>query len=103
MMADAQLAVVPLDRAEAERDATATPWITRIEQHEAWPMLSRMQMLLTVRIALNRIKVRDLLHLQQGQVLASQWSHTNDVPLVVGEVRLGWSEFEVSDQRIGVR
>ena len=103
MVEDRQLAVVALDKLSSEGDTNAAPWITRMEQHEAWPTLSRMRVMLTVRIALDRIKVRDLLQLQQGQVLVSRWSHTNDVPLTAGEVRLAWSEFEVSGQRIGVR
>jgi flagellar motor switch protein FliN/FliY len=103
MVEDTQLALVGLEKPEGEGNAKTGPWITRMEQHEAWPTLSRMRVMLTVRIALDRIKVRDLLQLQLGQVLESGWSHTNDVSLTAGEVRLAWSEFEVSGQRIGVR
>jgi hypothetical protein len=41
--------------------------------------------------------------LKAGQVLTSEWSELRDVPLSVGQVRLGWSEFEVSGQRLSVR
>jgi flagellar motor switch protein FliM len=60
-------------------------------------------MTLTVRITLNRLKVSDLLGLKVGQILESRWPQTSDIPLTVGGVRLGWSEFEVSGQQIGVR
>jgi flagellar motor switch protein FliM len=103
MAEDTQLAVLGREELSGESNTTAVPWITRMEQHEAWPTLSRMQVNLKVCIALDRIKVRDLLQLQQGQVLESGWSHTHDVPLSAGEVRVAWSEFEVSGQKIGVR
>ncbi|WP_213803378.1 FliM/FliN family flagellar motor C-terminal domain-containing protein [Granulicella sp. dw_53] len=76
---------------------------TRMEDHLAWPVLSRLPMLLVVRIALTRLKIRDLLLLQEGQILTSEWPQTSDVPLAIGDITLGWSEFEVSGQRIGVR
>lgn len=98
-----QLAVVNPDAVLNKGDEIAAPWFSRMEQHDAWPTLSRIEVTLTVQIALDRIKVRELLELHEGQVLTSELPHTNDVPLTVGAIRLGWSEFEVSDQRIGVR
>jgi len=66
-------------------------------------VISKLPVMLAVCIKMNRFKVKQLLELRQGQVLESGWSHTADVPLAVGNVCLGWSEFEVSEQRIGVR
>jgi hypothetical protein len=36
-------------------------------------------------------------------VFQSGSPETEDVPLMVGQVQLGWSEFEVVDQRLGLR
>ncbi|MCU1324013.1 MAG: surface presentation of antigen (SpoA) protein [Acidobacteriaceae bacterium] len=98
-----QLSVINSEMVAANGEAIPSPWFTRMEQHGAWPTLSRIELKMTVRIALDRLKVRTLLELREGQILTSQVAHTKDVPLTVGEVRLGWSEFEVSGQRIGVR
>jgi flagellar motor switch protein FliM len=86
-----------------EGGARVVPWVTRIEDHLAWPVLSQLPVTLTVRISLKRLRVRDLLRLEKGQVLESAWSQTSDVPVAAGEVRLCWGEFEVSGQQIGVR
>jgi len=102
-MNETQLAVVEPGSALVEGVVTATPWMARIEDHVAWPVLSQLPVMLTVRIGLNRLKVRDLLKLDKGQVLESPWSQTSDVPVAAGEVRLCWGEFEVSGQQIGVR
>lgn len=102
-MAETQLAVMAPEVAASGDGMTVSPWIARIESHPAWPLLSRLPMTLAVRITLNRLKVSDLLVLEKGQVLESQWPQTSDVPLSVGEVRLGWSELEICGQQIGVR
>jgi flagellar motor switch protein FliM len=102
-MPDTQIAITnsgDIVRHDAGRAGIRT---AGLEEHKSWSMLSRLPLLLTVRIAISPFRVRDLLALEQGQVLPTQWSQTRDVPLAVGEVRLGWSEFEVSGQRIGVR
>ena len=46
--------------------------------------------------------MRDLLALKAGQVFESLSPATEDVPVKIGQVQLGWSEFEVLDQTDGV-
>ncbi len=48
-------------------------------------------------------KVQDLLSLKEGQVFESLSSDTEDVPLMIGKVQLGWSEFEILEQRMALR
>ncbi len=48
-------------------------------------------------------RVRHLLALAPGQVIESQWSHGNDLPLAAGDVQLAWSEFEVVETQLAVR
>lgn len=74
-----------------------------LEERPDWPLLSRLPMRLTAGIPLSRFKVRDLLALRKGQMLASTWTSTDDVPLRIGSVQLSWSEFEVVEQRMAVR
>jgi flagellar motor switch/type III secretory pathway protein FliN len=77
--------------------------MARIEEHHAWPVLSELMMTLESGIALREFKVRDLLRLEVGQVVESLCPSTDDVPVKVGQVQLGWSEFEVVEQRLAVR
>jgi flagellar motor switch protein FliM len=50
-----------------------------------------------------RFRVRNLLALDVGRVIETQWNHGEDVPLRAGEVQLAWSEFEVIETRLAVR
>jgi flagellar motor switch protein FliM len=78
-------------------------WMPRIEEHPAWETLAQLRVTMRVGVALNRFKVRDLLSLQDGQVFESLSPDTDDVAVMVGQVQLGWSEFEVMEQRMAVR
>ena len=83
--------------------APRTPWMSKIEEHPAWSKLCRLDLMLAVEIPLPRFKVQDLLRLAEGQVFESTFPDTEDVPLRVGDVQLGWTEFEVVDQKIALR
>ncbi len=58
---------------------------------------------LDVAVPVRQFRVRNLLALQPGQLIESQWGNGEDVPLASGEVRLAWSEFEVIETRLAVR
>lgn len=81
----------------------AAPWMMRIEQHPSWQVLARLKVTLRVGVELHRFTVRDLLALKEGQVIESLAPSTDDVPLRIGQVQLGWSEFEVVEQRMALR
>jgi flagellar motor switch protein FliM len=83
--------------------APEAPWMSRIEEHPSWEMLSQMRLTMRAEISLNRFRVRDLLSLEEGQVFESLSPDTEDVPLKIGRVQLGWSEFEVVEQRMALR
>lgn len=74
-----------------------------METHTAWPMIARMPLQMAVRISLNDFKVRDLLSLQCGQLIESVWVASEEVPLKVGALQLGWGEFEAVNERMAVR
>jgi flagellar motor switch protein FliM len=88
---------------ELARAAQAMPWMTRIEEHPSWEVLSQLRVTLRAAVRLNRFRVRDLLTLEEGQVFESLSPDTDDVTLLVGKVQVGWSEFEVLEQRMALR
>lgn len=58
---------------------------------------------LEVSVPIRAFRVRNLLALEPGQVIETQWEHTGDLPLSAGEVQLAWSEFEVVNHHLAVR
>jgi flagellar motor switch protein FliM len=85
------------------RAAPELPWMMRIEEHPSWERLAQLRVTMRVGAALNHFKVRDLLAMKVGQVFESGLPATEDVPVMVGKVQLGWSEFEVLQQRMALR
>jgi flagellar motor switch protein FliN/FliY len=65
--------------------------------------VARLPVELDVSVAVADFRVRNLLALEPGQVIESQWGQGQDLPLACGEVRLAWSEFEVVDSQLAVR
>ena len=74
-----------------------------MEQHPAWPMISRLPVKLSVSIPLDRFRVRDLVGLAPGQTVRSVWPASEDLPLRADTLQLSWGEFEVVGQRMAVR
>jgi flagellar motor switch protein FliM len=58
---------------------------------------------LDVAIPVREFRVRNLLALESGQVIETQWAHGEDMPLASGDVQLAWSEFEVVESQLAVR
>ena len=85
------------------RVAPKAPWMLRIEEHASWETLSQVRITMRAGVPLNRFRVRDLLAMKEGQVFESLSPATDDVPVRVGHVQLGWSEFEVLDQKMALR
>ncbi len=88
---------------EAEPATRAVPGMSQVEEHPSWPVLARVPLLLTVRVPVSRFTVRDLLALEAGQVLATSWAPTDDVPMCLRAVQVGWCEFEVVEARLAAR
>jgi flagellar motor switch/type III secretory pathway protein FliN len=79
------------------------PWMMRIEEHPCWETLAQLRVTMRAGVALNRFKVKDLLAMKEGQVFESLSPATDDVPVRVGQMQLGWGEFEVLEQRMSLR
>lgn len=56
-----------------------------------------------VAIPIRKFRVRNLLALTAGQVIATDWVEGEDLPLGARGARLAWTEFEVIDNKIAVR
>jgi flagellar motor switch protein FliM len=67
------------------------------------PLIARLPVELEVGIPVPSFRVRNLLALDSGSLVKTQWEHSEEVPLRAGEVQLAWSEFEVIETRLAVR
>jgi len=65
--------------------------------------LASLPLQLDVSVPMPNFRVRDLLALDKGAVLASAWPHAEDVPVWCGGAQLVWTEFEVVDNVLAVR
>jgi flagellar motor switch/type III secretory pathway protein FliN len=67
------------------------------------PVVARLPVEVDVAVPVPEFRVRNLVELQVGQVIETQWEHTDDLPLATGNVQFAWSEFEIVDSRLGIR
>ena len=95
--------VVKVASLEMTPAGQALPWMMRIEEHPSWQVLAQLRVTLRAGVALHGFAVRDLLTLKAGQVFESLTPAMEDVPLKVGQVQLGWCEFEVVEHRMALR
>ena len=65
--------------------------------------VSRLPVLVDVVVPVREFRVRNLLALEPGNVVETDWGHGDDMPLTAGKVQLAWSEFEVVDTELAVR
>ena len=65
--------------------------------------VSKLPVELDVAVPIRDFRVRNLLALQPGVVVASQWGLGADLPVISGSQPLAWSEFEVVDTHLAVR
>ena len=65
--------------------------------------IARLPVLLDVVVPVREFRVRNLLALEPGNIIETDWGHGDDMPLSAGKVQLAWSEFEVVDTLLAVR
>jgi flagellar motor switch/type III secretory pathway protein FliN len=58
---------------------------------------------LSLELPVVRFTVGDLLTLAKGSIVETACHHTSDIPLRVNQLLIGWTEFEVIGDRLGVR
>jgi flagellar motor switch/type III secretory pathway protein FliN len=101
--AAAAISALAADEALALAGVEAASVAGRMEANPAWPMISRLSVTLAARIPMAAFRVRDLLALAAGQTIATTWVATEDVPLLAGDLQVGWSEFEVVGRKMALR
>lgn len=67
------------------------------------PPFSLLPLQLDVYVPLSCFRVSDLVSLECGNVVTTNWGSADDLPLWCGHVQLLWAEFEVVNQKIAVR
>jgi flagellar motor switch protein FliN/FliY len=65
--------------------------------------IARLPVELDVAIPVPEFRVRNLLALEPGQVIETEWALGADLPLASGQTQLAWSEFEVIESQLAVR
>jgi flagellar motor switch protein FliM len=73
------------------------------EELKLTPQVAALPVELDVSVPVREFRVRNLLTLELGQIIETEWGHGEDVPLASGEVQLTWSEFEVVESQLAVR
>jgi flagellar motor switch protein FliN/FliY len=66
-------------------------------------LVARLPVEVEVAVPVRDFRVRNLLALEPGVVVASHWSHGDDMPLSAGDVQLAWTEFEVVVSTLAAR
>lgn len=70
---------------------------------EMWEEANSLLCVLSVDLQVQSFTVGELLRLEPGVVLETKNANSADVPVVVNARRIGWAEFEVVGQRLGIR
>jgi flagellar motor switch/type III secretory pathway protein FliN len=70
---------------------------------EMWEEANWLPCLLSVDLSVQSFTVRELLRLEPGVILETKNANSADLPVVVNTQRIGWAEFEVVGQRLGIR
>lgn len=58
---------------------------------------------LTVDLPVPHFTIGDLLALTEGSIVETACHHTSDLPLRVNKLLIGWTEFNVVEDRLAVR
>ena len=79
------------DKASAER------------RQRYWPAIEWLPVQISISLPIPRFRVRDLLSLDPGQVIVTDWPNGDDLPLSIDQVQLAWVEMESVEQEMAVR
>ena len=68
-----------------------------------WPVVDWLPISLAVGLPVSGFRVRDLLALEVGSVISTEWPNGDDLPLSAGSVQLAWVDMETVEQAMAVR
>jgi flagellar motor switch protein FliM len=103
MPGTSSLMVAATDGAQGGDVQRDTPMHDEFQPLRLLPSFARLPVSLAVTVPVRAFRVRDLLAIATGEVIETQWSYGEDLPLSSGDVQLAWSEFEVVETRLAVR
>jgi flagellar motor switch protein FliN/FliY len=89
-----------------EKPVEPTPGAAKAPGARAQDPLDSMPWLpctLSLELPVVHFTIGDLLTLTTGSVIATSYHQTGDLPLRVNGLLIGWTEFEVIDDRLAVR
>ncbi len=70
---------------------------------EPFNRYKHLRCMVTLELPVPHFTVREALNLRSGAIVDTRWSQATDIPIRVNGELLAWSEFEVVDNRYGVR
>jgi flagellar motor switch/type III secretory pathway protein FliN len=76
---------------------------TAVSEEAMWQRVEQFPCRLTVELRVPLFTVGNLLRLNPGSVIETDWAQSTDVPLVVNKELVGWAEFEVVGEGLAVR
>jgi len=84
---------------------TERPQLSEVNEgnRETWLLAQSIPCVLTPEVAVPGFTIGDLLRLEKGSIISTQWSHAVDLPLRVHGELIGWCEFEVVGEKLAVR
>ena len=94
--APAMAAAAPSGSAAAVADAAG-------EEERLWQPVLGLPCELSVDLPLPKFRIADLMKLRRGSLIDTGWHLGQDVPLRLNGTLIGWSEFEVVNNRLAVR
>ncbi len=92
-----------LDEENAAESAAALASAASPGSYPGWPVVDWLPVTLDVALPIPSFRVRDLLALEVGSVVATEWPNGDDLPLSAGAVQLAWVDMETVEQEMAVR
>jgi len=96
-------AALKLEEKQAEAAPAIAPPLPDVQTQDLLDTMPWLPCDLSLELPVVRFTIGDLLTLAPGSVVATGCSQTSDVPLRVNGLLIGWTEFEVIDDRLAVR
>jgi flagellar motor switch/type III secretory pathway protein FliN len=82
---------------------TPAPEVSTPIEQDPLELMPWLPFTLSLELPVVRFTIGDLLTLTKGSIVETACHHTSDLPLRVNHLLIGWTEFEVSGDRIAVR
>ena len=72
-------------------------------QPDPWSTVANLHASVAMELEVPEFTVAQLMRLSPGSVLTTKWPTNRDLPLRINGRLLGWAEFEITGDNVGVR